>query len=204
MRALELYFDYSSPFAYLGSTQVERLAHECEALLVYRPFFLGGLFKTIGTPMVPIETYTEPKRRYYERDIRRWADRYGVKLRWPSRFPLNTIAALRLTFLAGDATPLLVDRLYEACWIEDRDPSDIDVLRSIVKELGLDEDLLERIKAPETKAALKTATDEAAAMGMCGAPTFVVDGRLFWGQDRLPFVRAALGGWRPACEAESA
>lgn len=203
MRKLDFYFDYSSPFTYLAATQIERLAHETEALLVYQPFFLGGLFKAIGTPMVPIETYPEAKRRYYEKDMLRWADRLGVGFRWPSRFPLNTISALRLTFLAGDATSLLVDRIFEACWVEDRDPADPRVLAAIVDELGLDAHLLDRIRDPETKAALKDATDEAARLGICGAPTFVVDGRLFWGQDRLPFVRAALEGWWPEAERRS-
>ncbi len=200
MRRLGFWFDYSSPFTYLAATQVAHLAHQTEALLEYQPFFLGGLFKSIGTPMVPLATYPEAKRRYYAADLRRWADRLGVPFHWPRRFPLNTIPALRLTFLAGDATPLVVDRLFEVCWVEDRDPADPAVLKAVVDELGLDAHLLERIKDPETKAALKDATDEAVRLGVCGAPTFEVDGRLFWGQDRLPFVRAALEGWWPEVE----
>jgi 2-hydroxychromene-2-carboxylate isomerase len=210
-------FDYASPYAYLASTQAARLAREAGVALVYHPFLLGALFREIGTPMVPMHAFGEAKQRHHALDLMRWADHWGVALNWPSRFPLRTVDALRLTLLAGgvaaDAAPgipatgavtRLVDGIHRACWVEDRDPADRAVLGDVLEEAGLDRALLDALDAPETKASLKAHTDAAVEMGVCGAPTFSVDGRLFWGQDRLHFVAAALAGWRAEGEGPSA
>lgn len=201
MRTLEFFFDYASPYSYLAATQVDHIVRRTSALLTYRPFFLGGLFKAIGAPLVPLEAYSEAKARYYRRDMERWAHYWSVPFRFPSRFPLNTLDPLRLTFLVDDADKdLLVERLFTAYWVEDRDPADREDLKKILEELELDTRLLDRLDAVETKACLRTATDEALERGLCGAPSFVVDDRVFWGQDRLSFVAASLNGWRPRSE----
>ena len=67
MNSLDFYFDYSSPFAYLAATQIERVAEEKNATVNYKPFLLGGLFKAIGTPMVPLFSFNAPKQKYYQR-----------------------------------------------------------------------------------------------------------------------------------------
>jgi 2-hydroxychromene-2-carboxylate isomerase len=96
MKELHFFFDFSSPFAYLASTQVEALAQRNSAQLIYRPFLLGGLFKAIGTADVPLFTMSEAKRRHAIADMARWADHYGVPLRFPTRFPMNTVKPLRM------------------------------------------------------------------------------------------------------------
>ena len=199
---VDCYFDYSSPFAYLGTTQIERVAQEAGASVRWRPFLLGALFKTVGTPIVPIATFSEAKRRHQELDLHRWADVWGVPFRWTSHFPLRTVDALRLTLLAPEAkTGELVHRLMRAAWVDDEDLADRGVLGRCAVDVGLAPDLLERLGAGEVKARLKAATDEAIEAGCPGAPCFVVDGHLYWGQDRLSFVRAALQGRPPAPEA---
>ncbi len=192
-----MYFDYSSPFAYLGSTQIERVAgpHGVEP----KPFLLGALFRSIGTPMVPLDAMPAPKRRYQRAELDRWAAHWGVPFHFASRFPVRTVDALRLTLLAPpDARFALVHALMRATWVDDRDPADHAVLRDAAREAGLDAALVER--TGEARDALRAATDDAIARGVPGAPTFAVDGRLFWGQDRLDFVGRALAGWRPAFE----
>ncbi|MDQ3032817.1 MAG: 2-hydroxychromene-2-carboxylate isomerase [Myxococcota bacterium] len=192
---VECWFDYSSPFAYLGTTQIERIARECGGRVVFRPFVLGALFKEIGTPLVPLETFSPAKRRHAQLDLERWADHWGVPFRFASRFPLRTVDALRVTLLAPEANrALLVHAIMRATWVDDRDPADPDVLRACVTAAGLDAGLLER--AGEAKQALFDATADAVRAGVPGAPTFVVGEQLFWGQDRLEFVAKALCGWR--------
>jgi 2-hydroxychromene-2-carboxylate isomerase len=202
---LEFYFDYSSPFAYLGATQVESLAARHGAVLTYRPFLLGGLFRAIGTPDVPLFAMPPSKQRFMNDDMFRWAKRHGVPLRFPSRFPMNTVAALRMTLSApGEARGALVAALFRAFWVDDRDISDEGELARIARDVGLDgEALVAETRRPEVKARLRDATEAAEQLGVCGAPCFhaitrqIPEGALFWGQDRLALVERVLDGWRP-------
>lgn len=196
MKPIDFYYDFSSPYAYLGATQIERVAREHGGAVVWRPFLLGALFKAIGTPVVPIQAVSEPKRRYYARDAADWAAYWGVPFSWPSRFPMRTVLPLRLVLAVDEARrPELSLAIFRAYWAEDRDISDPAVLAPIVS----DPVALERAQAPDpaVKQALVEATDAALAAGVCGAPSFVVDGHLFWGQDRLDMVARVLDGWQP-------
>ncbi|MFO0762941.1 MAG: 2-hydroxychromene-2-carboxylate isomerase [Byssovorax sp.] len=202
MTDLKLFFDFSSPFAYLASTQVEALARRNGVVLRYRPFLLGALFKAVGTPDVPLFAMPEPKRRHAGLDMMRWADHYGVPLRFPSRFPMNTVKPLRMTLaLAEEARGPFVDAVYRAYWAEDRDISADAELAAIASSVGLDgAAMVAATREDAAKAQLKAATDEAVRLGVFGAPTFAVNDLLFWGQDRLVFVEKALQGWRPKGE----
>jgi 2-hydroxychromene-2-carboxylate isomerase len=194
------YYDFSSPYAYLGSTQIERVAAAHGARVRFRPMLLGALFKAIGTPVVPMATFAEPKRRYYHRDLFDWARYWSVDFRWPSRFPMRTVAALRLALAAGEeALPRVSHALFRAYWVEDRDLADEGVLRQLAAGEGLDQATVDRalLPDPQVKTALIALTDEAIAAGVCGAPSFVVRGHLFWGQDRLDLVERTLAGWDP-------
>jgi len=189
---LEIYWDFSSPFAYLGSTQAKALAERTGAKLVWRPMLLGGLFKTIGQVDVPLLTWSEAKRRYYLQDIVRWAEHWGVPFHWPSRFPMSSIKALRCWLaLPEDRRDAFRERTFRAYWAEDKDIADDATLRAL---LGDDADAtLAKTADPAIKKALIDATQAAADAGVFGAPTWVVDGKeLFWGQDRIVLVERAL------------
>ena len=192
MHTLEIYWDFSSPFAYLGQTQAERLASKHAARLVWRPMLLGGLFKSIGQVDVPLFTWSDAKKRYTLEDMHRWAEYWGVPFRFPSRFPIPTIKAMRAWLaLPEERRDAFRERTFRACWAEDRDIGDDAVLRELLGE-GADE-VLARTQDPAIKKALIDATQRAVDAGVFGAPTWVVDGKeLFWGQDRLPLVERAL------------
>jgi 2-hydroxychromene-2-carboxylate isomerase len=194
-RELAFYFDFSSPFAYLAAAAIEGVAARTGARLVYRPLLLGALFRDIGTPDVPLFTMPEPKRRYYVTDMHRWAAERGAQLRFPSRFPMRTVKALRLLLAAPEVSwPALVPALFRAYWADDRDLSSEDVLAEVASSVGLDgRALVAAIEDPAIKARLRGATREAEERGLCGVPSFVVDGgEPFWGQDRLELVEEAL------------
>jgi 2-hydroxychromene-2-carboxylate isomerase len=195
-RTLEVYWDFSSPFAYLGVTQARALAARTGAKLIWRPMLLGGLFKTIGQAMVPLQTWSEAKQRYYAQDLERWSAHWGVPFAWPSRFPMNSLKALR-SYLAlpdGGQRERFMDLTFRAYWAEDRDIADDAVLGALLAEAGAEPAATTaRTQTPEVKQALVTATEAAAKAGVFGAPTWVVDGtELFWGQDRLPLAERAL------------
>jgi 2-hydroxychromene-2-carboxylate isomerase len=191
-RTLELYWDFSSPFAYLGSTQAEALAARTGATLVWRPMLLGAVFKAIGTADAPILTWSEAKRNYYFKDLARWAEHWKVPFRFPSRFPMMTVKALRVWFaLPQERRKAFLDAAFRAYWAEDRDINDETTLRELVGE-GADE-AIARTATKEVKDALFASTQRAIDAGVFGAPTWVVDGKdLFWGQDRIVLVERAL------------
>jgi len=189
---VELYWDFSSPFGYLGYMQAGALAARTSAALVHRPMLLGALFKQIGQPMVPLSTWPAPKQAYYFEEMRRSAEACGVPFRFPSRFPMNTVKALRAYLaLPEDRRDAFARATFTAYWAEDRDIGDDAVLLALLGPDG--PEVLARTQTPEIKQALIDATTRAAAAGVFGAPTWVVDGReLYWGQDRLVLVEREL------------
>ena len=202
-KTLEFFYDFSSPYAYLAHEEVARVAAANGAQLVYRPFFLGGLFKGLGSALVPINEATEQKRAWLRKDIYRWAEVRELPLAWPSRFPMNTIAALRVVLqLLGpehhEAHGRVCGAIFRAYWGHDKDISDPAVLAEVLTSAGVDaQALLEGTRDPAVKASLFAATEEAQARGAIGAPTCFVDDLCFWGQDRLEMAAMALKGWRP-------
>lgn len=203
--SLTFYFDFGSPFAYLGATQVERLASEARAELRYHPLLLGGLFRSIGTPDVPLFAMPEVKQRNQLRDLQRFAEFWGVPFRFPELFPVRTVKALRMVLQVGEVQRAsFVMALFRAYWAEGRDIGDAQILANLAEELGLDgQSLLDGCDRPEVKAQLRSSTERAQAAGVFGVPTFEVrqpgahEPLLFWGQDRVPLVERALDGWRP-------
>lgn len=195
MRTLDFWFDYSCPYAYLASTQVEALAARTEARLVYRPMLLGGVFAAHGTPQKLFATLSPAKAAHNARDLERWADLWGVSLVMPAGHPLRTVEALRATVASG-IDPRVVHGFYRAYWVDGRGPSEEATLREVLAAAGHDAGrILEGIARPDAKDDLRRRTDEAIALGIFGAPAFVVDGaRMYWGQDRMHFVERDLLG----------
>ena len=201
-RTLHFWYDFSSPFAYLGSTQIEHIARRSGAELVWRPMLLGAVFKQVAMANVPLFAMVEAKRAYIRRDLDRWASYWGVPFSFATQFPQKTVTALRLALLAGDRIAPLSHALFRAMWVEDGDLDDLETLAGILAAHGFDADhMLARTRDPAVKQKLIDNTAEAVACGVFGAPTsIVIDSRgdlLFWGQDRLGLVDAALRGWRP-------
>jgi 2-hydroxychromene-2-carboxylate isomerase len=215
---LHFWYDIASPFAYLASTQIEALAARAGARLVWQPMLIGGLFKEVDTPNVPLFAMPPAKRAYVYRDLDHWADYLGVPFRFASRFPMRTVTALRLALLAGDHIAPLSHALFRALWVEDRDVDDARVLAEILRQHGFDADhLLALTQEPAVKQALVNQTSRAVAAGVFGAPTVIVEharpdlhgdrrgaplcdllgALVFWGLDRLPLVERAARGWRP-------
>jgi 2-hydroxychromene-2-carboxylate isomerase len=197
MRTLDFWFDYSCPYAYLASTQVEALARRADANLRYRPMLLGGVFRAVDTPQNLSEVLIPQKARHNMLDMHRWAQRFGVELTMPSGHPFRTVEALRAT-LCTEIDPRVVDGFYRAYWVEGRRPSERATMHDVLTAAGHDaERVLARIDDPAVTDDLRRRTDEAIALGIFGAPSFVVDGLLYWGQDRIHFVERALAGAPP-------
>lgn len=211
-RRLELWFDYSCPYAYLASTQAEALARRNDVELRWKPFLLGGVFRANGTPQNLSNVLSPAKAKHNALDLHRWAAAFDVPFAgFPAGHPYRTVEALRATLLC-EIDPRVVHAFYRAYWIEGLSPSQPAVLRDVLASAGRDaaaiDAIVARLDEPAIKDDLRARTDEAIALGIFGAPAWVVrwpgeSARaplVFWGQDRIEFVERALAGWVPRGE----
>jgi 2-hydroxychromene-2-carboxylate isomerase len=191
---LEYFFDVGSPTSYLAWTQLPKIAAETGATILWRPMLLGGVFKATGNAS-PV---TVPaKGRWMNDDILRFAKRYGVTFRFNPHFPINTLTLMRGAAGTQMRSPgdflRYVETIERAMWEMPRNLGDPDVLAATLAEAGFDPAAFATLVAdPEVKARLIATTEEAVARGVFGAPTFFVGDAMFFGQDRLDFVREAL------------
>ncbi|NJD34998.1 MAG: 2-hydroxychromene-2-carboxylate isomerase [Betaproteobacteria bacterium] len=196
---IEIWFDFSSPYSYLASERIDELAAKYDRRGKWRPIMLGAAFKASGLPLL----LTVPlKGEYSKRDIERSARFLGISYKFPSKFPLASLAAARgYYWLHGqdcNRARVFAHAVFRAYWVDDRDISELPVVLDIVAGLGIDRDAFTAaIATPEIKDRLKQETDAAIAKGMFGAPYFMVDGEPFWGADRLPQIEKwlATGGF---------
>jgi 2-hydroxychromene-2-carboxylate isomerase len=195
MKTIEFWFDFGSPTTYLAHTQLPRLARETGATLIYKPMLLGGIFKATGnTSPVTVPA----KGRWMNRDIARWATRYGVPFAFNPHFPINTLTLMRGAIglqmrQPPEAFTRYVDAMFDAMWVQPRNLGDAGELAAVLAKAGLDGEAFATLTAdPEVKAALVAQTEQAVTRGVFGAPTCFVGDEMFFGQDRLEFVREAV------------
>ena len=192
--AVECFFDFGSPTSYLAWTQLPRIAAAAGARVDWRPMLLGGVFKATGNASPVL---VAAKGRWMGADIARWAKRYGVPFRFNPHFPINTLTLMRGATGLQMRRPAdflrYLDVVERAMWETPKNLGDPAVLAATLAEAGFDADEFVALAAdPEVKAKLVATTEEAVARGVFGAPTFFVGDAMFFGQDRLDFVREAL------------
>ena len=187
MRTGDWYFDFISPFAYLQSEQLHRLAPYVQ--LRYRPVLFAGLLKHWGTKG-PAEVV--PKRQFtFEFAI--WqAARLGIPFKMPPMHPFNPLALLRLA-TAADSRPEVVQAMFRFVWQDGRLPDTPLEWLELTSLLGLP-NADAQISASRVKDDLRSATDRAIARGVFGVPTIIIDDRLFWGFDATDMVLDYLQG----------
>ena len=193
-KTIEFYFDVGSPASYLAWTQLPAIAERTGATLVYKPMLLGGVFQATGNAspaMIPA------KGRYMIRDLARYAERYGVPMRFNPHFPINTLTLMRLLVAVQLHQPERLDdalqALFQATWVDGVNMGDPVRVAEVLAAAGLDAAALQQqIGEPAVKEALKATTEEAVRRGVFGAPTCFVGDDMYFGQDRLEFVREAL------------
>jgi 2-hydroxychromene-2-carboxylate isomerase len=193
-RTVEFFFDVGSPAAYLAWTQLPALCESAGGSIDYQPMLLGGVFQATGnqSPMT-----VAAKGKYVHDDLARFARRYGVPFTRNPNFPINTLTLMRgataLQLRQPERFHAYVDAVFRAIWVDARNMNDLEVVASVLQEAGFDTTaLLAQASGPEVKERLKQVTQDAVARGVFGAPSFIVDGQLFWGQDRLDFIKEAL------------
>ncbi|MFJ3051991.1 2-hydroxychromene-2-carboxylate isomerase [Pseudomonas nitroreducens] len=193
-KSVEFYFDFGSPTSYLAYTQLPKICADTGAELVYRPVLLGGVFQATGNAS-PIAV--PAKGRYTLIDMTRFARRYGVPMKMNPHFPINTLTLMRaatgIQLRQPERFEALLACVFKGMWVDALNLGDPAVLGPLLAEAGFDPQVLLALTAEqEVKDALKANTEAAIKRGMFGAPTFFVGNEMFFGQDRLDFVREAL------------
>ncbi|MFZ5670421.1 MAG: 2-hydroxychromene-2-carboxylate isomerase [Pseudomonadota bacterium] len=189
---LEFLFDVGSPTTYLAHKRMPEVIARTGATVDYVPILLGGVFKATGNAS-PVQV--PAKGVYMGADMARFARRHGISLNMNPYFPINTLPMMRM--LAGlvgeDPFPRLVDVLFDAMWRGRKNMGDPEVVAKVLTDAGFDPAGLTALaETAEARDRLKVNTESAVARGVFGAPTFFVDGEMFFGQDRLDWVEEAL------------
>ena len=192
---IEFHFDFSSPYSYIASEQIESIATRHGRSVDFKPVLLGAVFKASGG--APLTEQYGPKADYAKRDFERSARFAGVRYQRPSRFPIGSVAAKRSVVWLQQHQPALVapfvHAVYRAFFVDDRDISDAAVVADIAREVGIDADALAAgVQQPEVKDRLRALVEHAIQIGIFGAPTIIVDGEVFWGHDRIPQIERWL------------
>lgn len=192
-KTLEFYFDVGSPTAYLAHRRLAQLSAAYDLEVIYKPMLLGGIFKATGNAS-PVAI---PAKGHYMmvHDLPRFARRYGVELNFNPHFPINTLNLMRMVIAAErmDCAKAFIDAVFAAIWIHGKNMGDMETVAAVLAENGLDaQSLMDLSQTADVKAALIASTDAAVQRGVFGAPTFFIDGDMFFGQDRLDFVEERL------------
>jgi 2-hydroxychromene-2-carboxylate isomerase len=197
---IAFYFDFISPYAYLGSIGIEQVAarHGCQ--VDWRPMLLGvSVFKVMGLKAIPDTPLKGP---YMMHDVPRFARLLGIPYSERATIKMAPLPAARAFTWAKDRDPAAAKRLgqaiFHAHWGEGHDMSSPDAVANVAESFGFkSSDVRAAIEEKSVKARLHEHVDQALAAGVFGTPTFIVDGEMFWGADRLDQVDRwlATGGW---------
>jgi 2-hydroxychromene-2-carboxylate isomerase len=195
MTAIYYYFTLLSPWAYLGHRVLLDLAAEHGAELRYRPVMLAKVFENSGA--VPLAQRPKARQDYRFLELQRWRAKRGVPLNLkPRHFPTNPSLADRTVLALVDAgrdPGDMVEAVFRACWVEDRDIADRDVLADLLAAGGHEaERTLEAAESEAMQQTYANNTAEAVRLNAIGSPTYVLNGEVFWGQDRLDLLGDAL------------
>lgn len=200
-RPIDYYFSLQSPWAYIGNAPFHKVASSHKLEVNYKPVLLGDLFSETGGQ--PLAKRHPARQRYRVVELQRWRDKRGLKFHLkPQHWPFNGRLADGLVIAAAktghDVAPLL-ERMYAAVWENQLDLADASTLTKLADEAGLSGDhLVKQAGSDEVGAIYEKNRQDAIGAGVFGSPAYVLDGEVFWGQDRIELLADALSSGRAA------
>ena len=200
---IEFFFDCSSPWTYIAFRNIQPLAKELNATIVWKPVLVGGIFNSVNKNVyVAREDMGSARNRYLLKDVQDNAREAGLRIVFPPKiFPVNSVKAMRgCLWIAQDATAkdkylAFIEATFAAYFTLEQDISQDEVLQAICVQVGIDATaLMQGITRPDIKEQLKANTDEAITRGAFGVPTYFIGADMYFGNDRLALVKSALLG----------
>ena len=186
-KSIDFYFDFISPYSYLAHKQVKIIKEKNNINFIYKPVLVGGLHNLQG---ITAPAFIKSKLKHMISDCSLISKKNNSDFIWNSRFPLNSLNIMRgYLFINRDVKNLYIDTMFDAYWKNDLDISNEKVLKNLLKECKIEATtFVKGISYQKIKDELKNITQEAHNKEIFGTPTFVVNSKIFWGQDRLEFA----------------
>ena len=181
---IDFYFDIISPYAYIAYKKILKIKNINFKL---KPIFLGGLHNLVG---ITAPAFNKFKMKNMQNDCELVAKKNNINFKWNSKFPINSLTIMRgYLCVENSKKEEYLNSFFEGYWKEDQDLSSEENIKYLLKKLKIDEyDFFNLISNQNTKDKLKQLTQEAFEKEVFGAPTFIVNNKIFWGQDRLEYA----------------
>ena len=187
IKSIDFYFDFISPYSYLAHKKIQIIKKEKNIVFNYRPILVGGLHNLQG---ITAPAFIKPKLKHMISDCDLIAKKDKFDFIWNSKFPINSLNIMRgYLLINSENKDLYLNIMFDAYWKDNLDISKKEILKFLLKKCKIDPDsFFEDIKNAKIKEELKNVTQEAHNKNVFGAPTFVINNKIFWGQDRLEFA----------------
>jgi len=187
IKSIDFYFDFISPYSYLAHKKIQIIKKEKNIIFNYRPILVGGLHNLQG---ITAPAFIKPKLKHMISDCDLIAKKDKFDFIWNSKFPINSLNIMRgYLLINSENKDLYLNIIFDAYWKDNLDISKEEILKFLLEKCKIDPDsFFEDIKNAKIKEELKNVTQEAHNKNVFGAPTFVINNKIFWGQDRLEFA----------------
>ena len=187
IKSIDFYFDFISPYSYLAHKKIKILKKNKNIIFNYKPILVGGLHNSQG---ITAPAFIKPKLKHMISDCNLIAKKDKSNFIWNSKFPINSLNIMRgYVFINDEYKNLYLDVIFDAYWKNDLDTSNKKILKSLLEKCKINlNEFFDGIAEPKIKYKLKDFTQEAHDKEIFGAPSFVVNNKIFWGQDRLEFA----------------
>ena len=188
IKSFEFYFDFASPYTFIAHKEIRKIEKNNSVKIKYMPVLLGGLLKMSGSKAnadIPI------KGKYMVKDCKLWAEKYKTTFKFNNYFPIKTLDLMRCVLVAEkkNFSQSFINKIFDAIWKDGLNLNDYTIINKLLKNLDINPEVfLNEASNPNIKEELKKKTNDAFLKGIFGAPSFLVNNKVFWGQDRLEFV----------------
>ena len=188
IKPFDFYFDFASPYTFIAHKEIRKIEKEHSIKVKYMPILLGGLLKLAGIkPNIDIPV----KGKYMIKDCKLWAEKYNITFKFNNYFPIKTLDLMRCVLVAEKKgfSQNFINKVFDAIWKDGLNLNDNIIVEKLLKNLDINpKTFLTESAEPKIKDELRKRTDAAYKKGIFGAPSFIVNNKIFWGQDRLEFV----------------
>jgi len=188
IKSFDFFFDFISPYSYLAHKQIRNIEFQNKIEINYMPILLSGL---LNLAEIKAPVFIPSKAKFMIKDCKLFAEKLNIKFKFNSYFPIQSLNLMRGVLIARkeNKTSLYIDKFFDACWKDGLNLNDQKIVDEILKELNFNLETFKlKISEHKIKDELKKRTKDAFLKGVFGAPSFIINNKMFWGQDRLEFV----------------